>query len=654
MEYDILEGLMHINLRGFRKHWLEIFGLLFPYSLFFIAIIGIISTIVIKRPDLTVRSLYLVIPLIFTGIILLKKIPIEAKKNIFAFGYLKFSHLLCAYAIFFAASIVILFLSKSRPLVYFIIAALIPGVILAQILYRNSFSKSKLGLILFEIILYSLSLIWGIALKYPLYFGDTDLLYHMYYIKTIIETGHIGLISVDYQNFPLYHILIAVGTKLTDLFFKYTLFIIIGFSWQIGIIFAYLVFNRICNSKQLSLLSCLLFATSPYFIFYGSEAITRSLAFVLFMFLMYLITYKHAKFVFLAFIIMWALILTHHISTLFIIAIFFMIYVIQKSVFGGSQESSNIISLPFVLLIIVCFFSYLIWVAYLLMESTLPSWLNALISNDILIKSETRPGNEITFLLTNSYYPFAIFLALLGIGSVLKVNKKRDSNLGIMVVALTSLIFMLLYVPGPLNLFPQADIALIYRFSLLVLPFIALMMAYGLKYLINSNRFFGLIETGQKSLIYLVLLFVVAISFFSMISGENARDCPYFPHVSTSASNYFNRAELESFYFINQNGNKFLTLYGDYFTVRNQYSLSGFTSRRVIKGGDISYMNHGYLILRIGEFNRRRCLLFSPHGSTSIIYRYKKQILNSKANIITNLIFKNKIYCNGDVDISLI
>ncbi len=66
--------------------------------------------------------------------------------------------------------------------------------------------------------------------------------------------------------------------EVTGLSLKNGLFITIGIVWQIGIIFAYLIINKISRSSQFALVSCLLFASSATGMFYGSYAIARSLA----------------------------------------------------------------------------------------------------------------------------------------------------------------------------------------------------------------------------------------------------------------------------------------------------------------------------------------------------------------------------------------
>jgi hypothetical protein len=65
---------------------------------------------------------------------------------------------------------------RHYPLVYFLLIALFSGVLFLQIIsVRPKWTDS---LIVRQIIILSLNLIWGATLKYPLYFGDTDLLVH--------------------------------------------------------------------------------------------------------------------------------------------------------------------------------------------------------------------------------------------------------------------------------------------------------------------------------------------------------------------------------------------------------------------------------------------------------------------------------------------
>jgi len=128
----------------------------------------------------------------------------------------------------------------------------------------------------------------GITLKYPLYFGATDILGHLFSIQTVLQTGHIAGLE-SYVNFPLFHIYNAIGVEITGLSLRTGLFVFMGIAWEAGILLAYLLFLKISRSRRFALSATLLLAISPQLILYGSYAITRSLAFVIILCWFYLV-----------------------------------------------------------------------------------------------------------------------------------------------------------------------------------------------------------------------------------------------------------------------------------------------------------------------------------------------------------------------------
>jgi hypothetical protein len=73
-----------------------------------------------------------------------------------------------------------------------------------------------------------------------------------------------------------------------------------------------------------------------------------------------------------------------------------------------------------------------------------------------------------------------------------------------------------------------------------------------------------------------------------------------------------------------------------------------------LTGGDISYIQNGYLILRIGELERKKALTFMIGGPGASSYRYSLDPLDAKSNIVVNLEPDDRMYNNGYVQIFLI
>jgi uncharacterized membrane protein len=189
------------------------------------------------------------------------------------------------------------------------------------------------------------------------------------------------------------------------------------------------------------------------------------------------------------------------------------------------------------------------------------------------------------------------------------------------------------------------------RFNLIVSPFIAFMMAYGI-YFIVKNQVINDTHSGRilKMPVFVAVLLAL-MTFFSSISTGNAQDYDHFPHTSMTDTPYFTRSELESFRFLREKADTTLPLYADYQTRRNDFLLSDFTTRRIIQSGDISYIQNGYLTLRSSELQRKQALTFSPDGFGSATYRYQLDPLNPQEDITANTSAKDRIYTNGDVQV---
>ena len=628
-------------------------AIIFPYILFIVSGAGFIYALTMRGKEYAFKSLIYVIPVLLAGIILLilrnrkaNRISIQIKDK-----SINYVHIFLVTILLLIVSVIILFSSPTRPWAYFVVVSLTSGLIFAQIIYERPLWTDYL--IIFQIILLSLDLIWGVTLKYPLYFGDTDILIHLSYVQTILQTGRTSSIGLDYLYFPLFHILNAMGVEITDLSIKNGLFIFFGISWQVGILFAYLIFKKLSNSRIFSLSACLLLATSQQIIFYGMYAITRSLAYVMVLCWIYLILGKPKfKYVLLSFITISALILIHHATVLFFLPIIIIIYVFQILFTRDKLGKSGIQLLP-ILFLTICFFAYIFYIAYSFTNPTANEWFKIIITPDHNIVTSSISN---TTWLISIYFSFVLLISLIGIGTAFKNDKFGGTDGNIIGIAFASVIFLLFYISGPLNLIPSVESGLIYRFQLLVAPFIIYIIAYGFNHLISFEqdvRSYVLKRRTQIPLFTLAL--IVIMIFFSTISISNGDDNSYILRTSNIGSEYFSNSELASFSFVEDNCNSNSNLYGDYQTARNKLFFNDFPNTYEIKGGDISYIADGYLVFRSGELQKTGGLKFSLSGyPEDVNYQYNLENSNTQSNIVDNLSGQTCIYSDNDVQIYII
>jgi hypothetical protein len=635
-----------------RRTWLSNLATIFPYVLFLIAIAAFFAAYIIGETTYALKSLIFVIPVIISAIILLFK---SHNNGTFLFNFstrIRFVHIFLITILLFIISLILLVSLTTRPWSYFIIISLMVGLIFLQIYCERSEWTDYL--IIIEVVSLSLDLTWGVSLKYPLYFADTDILYHLNYINMVINTDHISGFGVDYINFPLFHIFNAIGVELTNLSLKNSYFILSGITWQIGIIISYLIFKKFSNSGKFSLIACLILAASQQIIFYGMYSITRSMAFVLALSWLYVILGKpNIKKLFLSFIIMAALILTHHTTVLFLIPVMVVVYIFQK-LFGEKSDTSEIQLLPIELLII-CFFSYIVFNARQFSDMTIPMWFQAIFTNEHPLVSLTwvTTGSPITSALNAVYFSFALLFSLIGIGATFKKHDLKSKYPIFLGIALASLIFLIFFIYGPSDLIPQFQNALLYRIALIVSPFIMLVITSGIEYCgyISNYKIFK----RSGSAFFLVSVLLILMTFFSVIGGANATDNNYVLKKSNKATGYFTNSELDSFMFINDKCDVNSNLYSDWSTIRNEFYLSSFTLRQIIKDGNLSNVTKGYVVFRYGELERTEGLTLTTTGFNSGIYRYNNFGLPaSESDIAKKLASKSRIYSDDDVQIYVI
>ncbi|MCD4807505.1 MAG: hypothetical protein K8R13_08070, partial [Methanococcoides sp.] len=274
-----------------KNNKLRSFALALPAVILLTVVSGFLLAFAIDRPDYAIRGLATGLPAILASFFLVMiyrkgDIELTSSSNTLAIGQ---RTLMMLFGILFNVSILILLLIPFRPWYYFVLILILYSLIFTQIFSRDANAL----MILSEIILLMASVICGMTLKYPLYFGWTDILPHLFFAKITYLSGHTLPMDyfLEYANFPLYHILIAESSYLLGLDLKNTLFLIAIPLYVILIVFIYKLFNLTTRNSQMSLLTCLIYSVTSVVILYGAYAITRTIAYVGFIIMIYL-TYK--------------------------------------------------------------------------------------------------------------------------------------------------------------------------------------------------------------------------------------------------------------------------------------------------------------------------------------------------------------------------
>ena len=642
--------------KGFKvdnNHLMKLISSLFPLAIILAVLLTFLWMFAIGRFGYALRGLFTGIPAILSCLFVLFIYKKDVNLHDIDFpSSLSTKSLTYLFGIFYISSLVILLLSLGdRPWYYFIVILMLYLSVVLQIFSQNASSS----LILVESFLIMINLIYSVTLNYAFYFGTTDILPHIFFSELIAFSGQIIPASLsDYAYFPLYHILVAEASEILNTSTKTSLFLITAPIYAITIIFLYYFFNFITNNRQISLLSCLLFSVSSIVLYYGVNVITRTMAFIMFVILIYLIfsvNFKKDKLSLkiLSVIVMIFLTLVHNVSFPQIVVLLVILFV-SEYIIGDRKY----ISKPFFVLLNVTFVSYWFYVAYLFVQRSLTPRLQSHLWDSMVL---TAGGAEVLQeglisligLLDKSIF---LFFALIGIGFLLKNYKDNYAS----VLGLFAFLTLIFYIPNPLNTIWQLNVLFrVDRFMLLVSPFMAFVMGYGMYIFWNYISKYAPKKLNLFFVIFLLFsVFVLISSIYSIgdssLLGQNAEH------------QYFTFDELRGFEHIFNYSPVNSSIYTDYYTTRFFYlpliphtsaemNFAPYNDHRI---GDINKIIQyiGYTVIRTREFLRSG-LYFGIGESTrkETPNYFFKGVPQNKLELGRNLATLNKVYTNPSIEI---
>lgn len=598
---------------------IEIIGKNFRFLLIIAIILGYGLALLIKRLDLPLitNSLIIVIPVIISILILprISSYNFDFGEPVIFFQQIPRQIFFFFFCILFIITLIILQFCSYRPWYYFLFLTVLYVVVFLQIL---SFKVNPV-IILIELLSLMLNSIYGITLKYPLYFGMTDILGHIrlsYFIYVSGTTPPPDL-DITYTFYPLYHIIVAECAHITGLSVEHTLFLVTGLIFVITIIFIYILFNQILKNFQLSLLICLVFSLFSDVIFYSSYMITRTMAFVGFVILLYLLfkiffsEENEKKFQILAIIISLFLLLVHQVSLPLMIPILGVIFIIF-SIFYGTRRTPII----FFILLITIMITYWIFTARifteLLIENQLaPEYFTEIIFNKVISPKTNWLDGAIVYLQQNITVSIFLVFALIAIGYILWHRKPKN----LVYLGIISFLFLPFFIPTPLQSVWQFTwFFRLDRIRLIISPFMAFIMGFGL------IIYLKLVSLNPTRVLFSIIIVIFSIGFFSygsFTTSMNAGDSiDLWDHMP---SPYFTNQELSSFKFVENYGKNDETIYSDAIARRYFGPMKNFS--------DAHKYGFVYFISKMLD-----PIKFSPDVQSLILYRkaefYKKNVLN--------------------------
>lgn len=541
-----------------KNKYLLLFARVLPYFLIAAYITGVVASIAIGRYNFAISGSILAIPAIAAAIALVYIFRCDEdpfpglNSSLFPFRQ---RTLVLLFGIIFSLTIVLgLLCSIQSP--YFL-----GGIVMlcAVVLLQICSGHVRPTITLVEIMLIMACLIYETTLKYPYYFGWTDILPHVFMSTVTYLSGHVipPDLSADYAYFPLYHIWIALSSHLLAIDTKATLFLITCPVYVMVTVFLYFLFKRVTGNTQISLLACLFYSIDSTVTLYGAYMITRAAAYIGFAILLYLLinggsgedSYrKNLLFRVLAILVTIYILLVHQVSTPQIL--FLLLLLVGCEWFVRSERH---LRNSFFTFEIVLFLAYWFYVAFDFSSSVIITRIRPDAFEVPVVIESMQPYSPLTFLFDHVGGLIFLFFAIVGIGYLLWNQKPAYAS----VFGLFALLTIVLYLPTPIQALWQLRVLFRFdRFTLFISPFMAFVMGWGL-YTI-SGYLQKRIPVRVIGLLLLLLFILYCCGSTGIIKGERS------PEVRSS----FTFGELDGYDHIYSHVPYGSTIYSDFYTSR--------------------------------------------------------------------------------------
>jgi hypothetical protein len=633
---------------------IDSFSSIFPFLLLFIVGAGLLITFFINRLDLTVRALGVGLPLLIAAIYILVKRKSWSvdHETLTTFNLLTQRNWFLLYFLVFVFSLIALLIGDYRAWYYFALIALSGLIIFFQILSP----KPSSALVIIEIALISLNLSLSTTLKYPLYFGNTDYLGHIFISQITYLSEHVMPVDLrnGYNYFPFYHILVAISTNIFSLAIEKSLYIITGIVFSLNVLFVYLFFNRLIENKRIILLICLFYSFNWTVVEHNAYVITRTLAFVGFSCLLYLLVrivrsdvIEKLRFKIISIFITIFILLMHLPSFPHLIVVLGLLFLLERYVSGKKYMDFN-----FMLFFIVIFLAYSIYIATSFTDTLLLQTFKGSNFDALQLKENILPGDEIKFIYNYADVFIFIFLVIIGIAFIMQ--KYRNDY--ILVSAIFALIMVVISIPSPLQMLTQVmNLFQTFRIIVIATPFLAFGTAYGIYILWNNPVKTRIGRHIQNS----ILIIGLAFYLFASVAVHISNDCKDFSW--KEIREYFTSSEIQSFNHIEKYVTFDSDLYSDYYTARyfgkEKFSKSELLNLPYYDSNTIEHISsifennlaqNEYFIFRKIEY-KQEGLLFGPEIARNI--KSDKDYSLDNIQVQLDKDHKNRIFSNKSADI---
>ncbi len=204
-----------------------------------------------------------------------------------------------------------------RPLLYFILTALMAGTIACEVF---SSGRRHVGFILVQVMLLGVSIAWSQLLIFPSLLG-IDPWYHSTLTSTVVNEGFLPE-GFSYSKLPLFHLMVAATSLIAGLPYKLAAMLSVSLGQIIcNALFVFLIACHLFRSYRTGLLAALMVIVANHHIYMSYWSIPTGFAAVFIPIALYLLFFKFGdrsrpSYSFLYILVLAAIILTHTITAM--------------------------------------------------------------------------------------------------------------------------------------------------------------------------------------------------------------------------------------------------------------------------------------------------------------------------------------------------
>ncbi|WP_147301744.1 MULTISPECIES: hypothetical protein [unclassified Haloferax] len=502
---------------------------------------------------------------------------------------------------------------------------------------------------------------YSVTLKYPLYFGWSDILLHLNFAQVTVDIHRItpANLSPNYNQSPLFHVLAACLSLITGENVKTAYFVGLPIPFAISSVLVYLISREFLQYHRLARVSMVVYATLPLTLFYSQYMVTRVYGYLGFLFLVYLIARSRwdVEETLLCVLTIGFLVGVHSVTGILIVALLFAMLIINKVIITGGREDINKNIKKVLKLLTIGLVSHMVFLGE---SGFFRSIVDRIIVSYYAQLNPAGPpatGSEIqpSLIVEISRTININTILILGfVGAVLLLVRRRSTDsLSISVPAfgLVCLFSVFIYIPNPLqSVYILNKIFRITRLKVLVAPFVAISVSYALLLLFENIRArSGQVRVAPAVIVVIVLLLTASAG----LSPVNSSDIS---NINTGSQKmYFNQGEMSSFDFVEKfvpEESKITTDTYVWKYLPREFSQSGQTNDKryetfVQNDIDDLSINQGYLLLRIGQYERTGMYF----GVARNKFRYSSTKAHSRI-IQAETLQNSNVYDNGEVKIN--